>query len=88
MSVKIISRKYFNQFNTPADETDWLLGNVGDWQRLEVGIEVDIKFNASTQESISTDIDEKTLKLNNGKSWIDYGFDIGEFKSIGRKIMN
>ena len=33
MGVKIIDRIYENQFK-PSSTTNWLLGNVGDWQRL------------------------------------------------------
>lgn len=85
MGVKITSRKYNNQFYTPSQDTDWLLGNVGDWQRLEVEIEVKIEFLATTQESVGLSITEKTFVLNNGKRWSDYGFDIGDTVSFTYK---
>lgn len=78
MGVKIINRRYVNQFYQPTNETDWLLGNVGDWQKLEIDFEVSVDFIASTQESVSLDNTNKIIKLNNGKSWSDYGFDIGD----------
>ncbi|MDB0602174.1 hypothetical protein PL373_13650 [Tenacibaculum maritimum] len=78
MGVKVINRAYRNQFYPTSQETDWLLGNVGDWQQLRVTFEVTIDFKASTQETVSIDVPEKTIKLNNGKTWSFYGFDIGD----------
>lgn len=78
MGVKVVKRAYKNQFYQPSDTTDWLLGNVGDWQRLEVDVEVTIDFYASQQESVSVDAVNDSFKLNNGKGWQDYGFDIGD----------
>jgi len=78
MGVKVINRAYKNQFHTSSEETDWLLGNVGDFQRLELDFEVSIDFFATQQESVSVDSLQNTFKLNNGKSWQDYGFDIGD----------
>lgn len=78
MGVKVINRQYKNQFYPTTQETDWLLGNVGDWQRLEVTFEVTIDFFASQQESVSIDTINNAFILNNGKAWQDYGFDIGD----------
>ena len=78
MGVKVIERKYKNQFYPSTQSTDWLLGNVGDWQRLELTFEVTIEFNGTQSETISIDSTNNTLKLNNGKSWQSYGFDIGD----------
>jgi len=78
MGVKVIDRKYKNQFHENGENVDWLLGNVGDWQRLELTFEVTIEFKASSSETIAVNADDNTLKLNNGRSWQDYGFDIGD----------
>ena len=78
MGVKIISRKYNNQFYSSGNFTDWLIGNVGDWQRLELTFEAFVDYKASPEESISVNKVDKTLKLNNGKAWKFYGFDIGD----------
>lgn len=78
MGVKIVNRKYKNQFHSDADSTDWLIGNVGDWQQLQLTVEVTIQFRASSSESVSINVSDKTITLNNGKKWSDYGFDIGD----------
>jgi len=78
MGVKVVNRAYKNQFHTSSQETDWLLGNVGDFQRLEIDFEVTIDFYATQQESVTVDALQDTFKLNNGKGWSDYGFDIGD----------
>ena len=69
MGVKVVKRTYKNQFYQPTDTTDWLLGNVGDWQRLEVDVEVTIDFYGSQQESVTIDEINNSFKLNSGKSW-------------------
>lgn len=78
MGVKTVNRKYKNQYHQPAVTTDWLIGNTGDWERLEIDVEVSIDFSASQTDSISVDSINDIFKLNNGKSWSDYGFDIGD----------
>lgn len=78
MSVKVISRNYYNQFHTTSDPTNWLIGNVGDWQRVSILFEVAIEFIATNSETVSIDSLNNVFKLNNGKSWQDYGFDIGD----------
>ena len=78
MAVKIINRQYRNQFHTSSESTDWLLGNVGDWQQLQLTVEVTVDFIANQQNPVTFDIENKTLVLNNGAKWSDYGFDIGD----------
>ena len=77
MGVKVTNRAYRNQFYPVAQETDWLIGNVGDWQQLRVEFDVTIDFLASSSETVTLDNINKTIKLNNGKKWSDYGFDLG-----------
>lgn len=78
MSVKILKREYGNAF-APATEAkpDWLIGNVGDWIRLNMEVEAGIDFLATQQEPITINKEERTIKLMNGKKWGDYGFDLG-----------
>ena len=69
MGVKVTNRAYRNQFYPVAQETDWLIGNVGDWQQLRVEFDVTIDFLASSSETVTLDNINKTIKLNNGKKW-------------------
>ena len=82
MPVKVISRIYSNQFYQPANTTDWLLGNAGDWQNVKVQFEAEISFNPSDAETITMDIPNQTITLNNQKSWSFYGFDIGDIDPV------
>jgi hypothetical protein len=76
MGVKITNREY-SELNS-NDNTNWLLGNVGDWQTLKLECEVNIEYYGTQENSIFIDPFLKTFKLNNGKNWSDLGFDIGQ----------
>ena len=78
--VKVTNRIYNEIFTSGT--TNWLLGNVGEWQTLKLECDVSIRFEATNSESIEINVTNKTLKLNNGKKWADYGFDIGQPASI------
>ncbi len=83
MSVKILNRKYSNQFFEPdstglRQRTNWLLGNIGEWFNLELEFQVDIDFVADMGNTVTVDNYENKFKLNNGKKWQDYGFDLGD----------
>jgi len=82
MGVKVISRQYRNQFYDQSEETDWLLGNSGDWQEVIIRFEASVRFDANDQESVNIDIKNKTFVLNNGRKWSDYGFDIGDLVTL------
>ena len=86
MAVKVIDRKYFNQFNDDIYYTDWLLGNVGDWQRLELTFEASVDFFPSQSESVTVDSVNNSFILNNGGKWSDYGFDIGDSVAISVEL--
>jgi len=75
MGVKIINRSYEGIHESGS--TDWLLGNVGDWQTLNLKVEASIDYTASQQEPIQIDYVNRAFKLANGKSWGEYGFDNG-----------
>ena len=78
MGVKIINRSYKSQYRAAAQDTDWLLGNVGDWIRLNLEIEVAVEMIGSVSNSVMINNEENTISLNNGASWSSYGFDIGD----------
>lgn len=75
MGVKIIGRQY-NEIFTDGD-TDWLLGNVGDWQKLLVTVEVAIEFRATAGQPISIDYLNNAFILTTGQGWGQQGFDNG-----------
>lgn len=83
MSIKVTSRTYYE--NHTNEQTDWLLGNVGDWQTLQLVLEASVDFDATISETIETNQTNKTLRLNNGKKWQDYGFDIGQVCKLKMK---
>lgn len=76
MPVKITKRDYSEIFTTGT--TNWLLGNVGEWQTLTIGCEVSVEYYGTQEDSVTIDFFQKTFKRNNGKSWSDLGFDIGQ----------
>jgi len=80
MSVKIKKREYSEIFTD--GKTDWLLGNVGDWQKLNVEVEVAVEIIVTDSDSIEINNTLKTIKLNNGKNFGDYGFDNGMFVKL------
>ncbi|QHB40984.1 hypothetical protein HWC99_gp53 [Flavobacterium phage vB_FspS_tant8-1] len=75
MSVKIKKREYSEIYTT--GKTDWLLANVGDWQKLNIEVEVAVEIIVTDSNSIEINNTLKTIKLSNGKSFGDYGFDNG-----------
>jgi hypothetical protein len=75
MAVKIINRAYNEIFTNGS--TDWLLGNVGDWQVLTLKVESSVDYSATQQEPLQIDYLNRAFILSNGKNWGDYGFDAG-----------
>ena len=75
MAVKITKRQY-NEIFTDGD-TDWLLGNVGDWQTLKLTVEAAIEFLPTISEPVQVDGGRRAFVLTNGKHWGDFGFDPG-----------
>jgi len=75
MPVKIINRGYDGIFESGT--TDWLLGNVGDWQTLLLKVESSVDYIATQQEPIQIDYINKSFKLASGKTWGGLGFDNG-----------
>jgi len=75
MPVKILSREYTNQFK-PASTTNWLLGNVGDWQKLTLQCEFATEIIFSIQETLTLQ-PPNIMTLNSGKTWGELGFYVG-----------
>lgn len=80
MGVKVVKRKYNELYRT--EDTNWLIGNVGDWQKLNLQVEVGIDLYASSQVQIGIDYVQNYFKLLNGKKWSDYGFDLGQVVTL------
>lgn len=75
MGVKIISRKYNEIYSdTP---TDWLLGNVGDWQKVLIEVEAGVELLATQQSPLQIDYVNNAIVLSGGDSWGQLGFDAG-----------
>ena len=85
MAVKVIKRTYTDLFR-PNESTDWLLGNVGDWQKLTLQLEVGAEIIGSNSETVSINTEEKTITLNSGSLWSQFGFDIGDQCSLKYRL--
>lgn len=75
MPVKIINRNYEEIFTNGT--TDWLLGNVGEWQTLNLKVEASVDYIATQEQPLQIDYINRSFILLNGKNWGDYGFDNG-----------
>lgn len=71
----VVKRKYQNQYR--PEVVDWLIGNTGDWQKLE--LEVDFSVQKRFTQSSPVIFDELNV-LTNGDAteWQSYGFDVGD----------
>lgn len=81
MAVKILSRQYTNMFRPgdavdPAIKENWLLGNVGVWQKLTIEAAFSVHINFTTTNPLFLD-DPNVLTLTSG-TWNDYGFAEGD----------
>jgi hypothetical protein len=75
MGVEIIDRTYVNQFK-PASTTNWLLGNVGDWQKMSFTAQFSVNEEFTEQNTISLS-EPDIIILNSGENWKDKGFYVG-----------
>lgn len=75
MAVKIVKRTY-NEIYTDG-ETDWLLGNVGEWQTLKLELEAAIEMFPTTTKPIEINRQRNAFILTSGENWGDFGFDPG-----------
>lgn len=75
MGVKVLKRDYSEIYTNGT--TDWLLGNVGEWQKLKIEFEAGVEYVTNQQNAVQIDHLLNAFILTNGESWGDYGFDIG-----------
>lgn len=83
MGVKIINRRYREIYTD--GETDWLLGNVGEWQKTNINVEVTIDYNASQASPLRIDYLNNALHLS-GETWGQLGFDSGMVATLRYKF--
>ena len=77
MPVKILNRRYTNPLElAPNDTTNWLLGNVGEWQQLTLECEFEVAIDFGIQNTVTIQDPNKFI-LNDGTNWGDYGFYVG-----------
>lgn len=84
MAVKILQRTY-NEIFTDG-QTDWLLGNVGEWQKVLTTVEVGIDFIGSQQKPLTVDTINNAFILASGGSWGALGFDTGMTATFQYKL--
>lgn len=85
MGVKITDREYFNP-NT-ASTVDWLIANVGDWQKVKFTFESAVEFIGDLSNKIEVTPDNKVTLLN-GSTWSNYGFLVGQSIIISHIELN
>ena len=76
MGVEILNRTYTNQFRPLDANVDWLLGNVGDWQKLSLDCKFSVNEEFTEQYTITLTEPNKII-LNSGEKWKDKGFFVG-----------
>ena len=77
MPVKIIDRTY-THLGRPADNNiDWLLGNVGVWQKLTLTCEFEVAINFTTTNVLFME-EPNTFTLGDGSEWREQGFEVGD----------
>ena len=84
MGVKVINREYSELYRD--EKTNWLIGNVGDWQKLKLQLEVGIDFFGSNQNQVGIDYIQNSFTLLSGKKWGDFGFDVGQVVTLKYKL--
>lgn len=84
MAIKILERSYSEIYTDGL--TDWMLGNVGEWQKLKLKCEVGIEFLGSQQSPIEIDYINNAFIISSGDAWGAYGFDAGMVAVFSYKI--
>ena len=90
MGVEIKKREYTSMFRPQDTGINWLLGNTGEWQKLNIEAEFGVLIEFDTTNSLFID-EPDVLTLTNGKSWNEYGFAEGDsivLQWIHRDITN
>ena len=76
MGVKILKREYTSPLKFSSPKATWLLGNVGDWQKLSLDVEFSV-FKQLSQTDTVTITEPNIITLNGGETWNSLGFDVG-----------
>ena len=77
MPVKIIDRTY-THLGRPGDTNiNWLLGNVGVWQKLTLTCEFEVAINFTTTNVLFME-EPNTFTLGDGSEWREQGFEVGD----------
>ena len=79
MSVTITNRTYSNPFR--AETTDWLLANVGTWQKLAIEFSVTVEKQFSLSNLLQYERPNK-FTLSDGSKWSDIGLVVGDSISL------
>ncbi len=75
MGVDVYGRDYENRYR--AEVVDWLLGNVGDWQKLTLTTRFAVEIKFTTQSILMVE-GTSDMVITNGAGWSSYGFDVGD----------
>ena len=87
MGVKIVEREYRDIFRPLDTGIDWLIGNTGTWQTLKLRCEFDVAIAFTTNNPLFME-EPNVLTLNDGKTWQDYGFDVGDIIVVQWAVTN
>jgi hypothetical protein len=76
MPVVIKDRTYNSIFRQQDNNVNWLIGNVGVWQKLTLLCDFSVRIDFDSTNQLF--VDGSVLTLTNGDSWNDYGFAEGD----------
>jgi hypothetical protein len=79
MPTKVLNREYTNMYR--PETTDWLLGNVGEWQNVKIKTETGVYYEATKYQTLGVEA-PSTLQAGNGIKWNDQGFEVGDSINI------
>ena len=77
MPVNILKREYTSIFRPADTSINWLIGNVGVWQKMTLECEFFVKIEFDTTSQLFVD-SPNILTLSTGQSWNSFGFAAGQ----------
>lgn len=77
MPVNILKREYTSIFRPADTAVNWLIGNVGVWQKMALECEFFVKIEFDTTSQLFVD-SPNILTLSTGQSWNSFGFAAGQ----------
>lgn len=77
MPVKILEREYTSIFRPQDTNINWLIGNIGVWQKLRLRCEFEVAINFDTSSTLFME-EPNIFTLNDGSTWQDNGFEVGD----------